>query len=122
MVEQRGGPTTVAAIENLIRRDRGRDALRILRQSPPLDASAADLKALEALALAGRAEFDAAAQAAHQALALDSRSAHAYQALGTVAAMQRQPGPASRYFSQALEADRSYAPAYHALGLLLLEG
>lgn len=112
---------TIAAIETLIRQDRGRAALDILRRDPPGDASAADTLALEAQALASLAEFDAAVDAAQRALSLDERSARACQALGTVRLMQRVTGEAAGYFSRAIAADPSYAPPYYALGLLLLQ-
>jgi membrane associated rhomboid family serine protease/Tfp pilus assembly protein PilF len=121
MSAQPAGPTTVAAVDRLIQQDRGRDALRILRQSPPADGSPAEVLALQAQALATLAEFDAATEAARQALALDPQSARALYALGTVSAMQRRPNDAVPYFSRAITLEPTYAPPFYALGMLLLE-
>ncbi|HWE61462.1 MAG TPA: rhomboid family intramembrane serine protease [Chloroflexota bacterium] len=120
------GPAVIANpqrhIEELLRRERFREALQLLATTTAAGLSPAQRLALQAEAEAGLAEFDAAEQHAREALALDPGEARAYTVLGTIALqVHRQPLQAVQLFKQAIAVDAGYAPAHFALGSVLLD-
>lgn len=114
-----GDPSpTIASLDALLLRGRGNEVLRLLDRPGSGWDQATDL-ALRAWALADRAEFDQAAQAATAALAADPSQARAYLAAGLVAEAAGNVQAAADRFNQAIQADHAFAPAYYYFGRLL---
>jgi membrane associated rhomboid family serine protease len=106
----------------LLQRERFQEALRVLQATSPAALEPAEGLALRAEALLGLAEFQQAEDLAHQALRLDAGQARALYVLGSVALHDRRSvAEAVPWYRQATLADPTFAPAFHALGLLLLD-
>jgi membrane associated rhomboid family serine protease len=110
----------IAAIEELLLRGRGHEALRIL-DAGQSGGDPAELLALRAWAFADRAEFEKAISTAGQALAIDPNQARAFLALGMSAQASGKGQEAANAYTRAIQADPRFAPAHYHLGMLFLK-
>ena len=109
----------LAHVDHLIVRGRGNEALRLLDGLGTGGWTPATGQALQAWALAERAEFQKAESVARAVLAEDPGQGRAYLALGLVAQAAGNVQAAADGFTRAIQADQAFSPAYYALGLLL---
>ena len=112
-------PSELAHVDLLIMQGRGNEALRLLDGSPTGGWDPVTGQALQAWALAERAEFTKAAAVANAVLAEDPSQTRAYLALGLAAQASGNPQAAADAFTKAMHADPTFAPAFYHFGLLL---
>jgi rhomboid protease GluP len=112
--------TALPTVDVLLHHERYHEALARLRQDAQGQQDQARRYGQEAYALAGLAEFDKAVEVSASALRLDPGQPDAHLALGMAAEANNNMQAAADQYMAALSADSAYAPAYHALGQLLL--
>jgi membrane associated rhomboid family serine protease len=110
----------MAGVEDLLVRGRGSEALRVLNAGQ-VGGDPAEQLGLRAWALADRAEFDQAARASAEALAIEPNQSRALLALGLCAQASGQGQEAADAYSRAIQADPRFAYAHYRLGMLFLK-
>jgi membrane associated rhomboid family serine protease len=112
-------PAASVQLRQLLRRERFRQALQALDGSLRGRLQPASALAWRAEALCGMAEFEQAAEAARESLALDGSNARALYVLGRVAAALDRPREAVPLYLRSVTAEPGFAEGHDALGQAL---